>query len=500
MLNRQLFKPILTVILLILFSVAYAQQEVYQLDLKKSLAIAREKSHKMKLLKEEVKQSEYNLKAATASFKTHIDLELTTPSYTETIRKWEDSTGIDYFPVKQLEYAGDLTINQPLPTDGRIYISSGLLNTEDYEESEKSMRVFSRVGFYQPIEAFYSYNHIRSSFREAKLNYELSNKRLRRAELDLVYEISQVFYRLLSAQKQKEIASQALERQKEAYEIAQNKYNAGLIREVEALQMEVDLGEARNDYDLANVNYISQANNFKQQIGISLRDSISLESELDYEIVHVDIEKAVELGLQHRLEIREHEIEIELAEIMIKRNRSNGQVQGSVSAYYDFIGTSNDSWSTSFMTSFDNSLTALKNRPGNRGVSLNIRIPIWDWGENKSIVKALQAGLNQSKYRLDNERVTIERDIRNTVHQLKSSLRRLQLLDKNVKVAEKSFAISRHRFTNGDIDSQALALDRQRLNNAYLSRLEAYISYKLLLADIQRKTFYDFEANTSLVD
>jgi outer membrane protein TolC len=66
------------------------------------------------------------------------------------------------------------------------------------------------------------------------------------------------------------------------------------------------------------------------------------------------------------------------------------------------------------------------------------------------------------------------------------------LLEKNVAVAEKSFGITRQRFSDGDIDSQALALERNRLNNAYNSHLRAYINYQLMLADLMRKTFYDF--------
>ncbi|MCK4641178.1 MAG: TolC family protein, partial [Candidatus Marinimicrobia bacterium] len=64
--------------------------------------------------------------------------------------------------------------------------------------------------------------------------------------------------------------------------------------------------------------------------------------------------------------------------------------------------------------------------------------------------------------------------------------------------AEKSFEISKQRFANGDINSQSLALDRNRLSQAYISRLEAYISYKLLLADLTRKTFYDFEKGQAI--
>jgi hypothetical protein len=67
-------------------------------------------------------------------------------------------------------------------------------------------------------------------------------------------------------------------------------------------------------------------------------------------------------------------------------------------------------------------------------------------------------------------------------------------------VAEKSFDRSRQRYANGDIDSQAMALERERLHSAYLSRLESFINYKLLLSDVMRKTFFDFEKNVSMID
>ena len=60
-------------------------------------------------------------------------------------------------------------------------------------------------------------------------------------------------------------------------------------------------------------------------------------------------------------------------------------------------------------------------------------------------------------------------------------------------IAEKSFEITLARFSNGDIASQELALERERLNNAYTSHLSAYINYQLRMADLMRKTFYDFQ-------
>jgi outer membrane protein len=93
----------------------------------------------------------------------------------------------------------------------------------------------------------------------------------------------------------------------------------------------------------------------------------------------------------------------------------------------------------------------------------------------------------------------IEREVLNLVDEVSSSLKRLQLLEKNVNVAEKSFEITRARFTDGDIDSQALALERERLNNAYTSHLSSYINYRLRLADLMRKTFFDFQNEKPLL-
>ncbi|MDR2149009.1 MAG: TolC family protein, partial [Tannerella sp.] len=64
---------------------------------------------------------------------------------------------------------------------------------------------------------------------------------------------------------------------------------------------------------------------------------------------------------------------------------------------------------------------------------------------------------------------------------------------KNVSVAERSYSITLQRFTDGDIDSQALALERTRLNTAQRNHLDAFVNYRLQLADLMRQTFYDFE-------
>jgi len=494
-----ILKSIITLLILVLFASFIKAQPVFNLDLESSITLAKERSKTMMKLKQSLEGVGYDLKAATSRFKTHVDLDLVTPRYSKTIRQLEDSLGLHFYPVSQNNLNGYLTIDQPLPTDGRLFIRSGLENITDYYYGKRNSQFTTVIGLNQPIEALFGYNNIALGYKQAKLSYDRSLKQLKRAELDLVYNISQAFFTLLSYHERLNIARLTLQRQKEAYEIAQNKFKAGLIREVEALQMEVDLGDALNSHDIANVNYLSQMTLFKEELGMELKDSIIIKTDLEYKTVSVDPEKAVTLALENRLELKEDEINIELNKMEIKRRKAEGRINGDISFNYEFKGVNQDSRYLPIETSLNNTWNDMKSRPGNLGVGMTVNIPLIDWGENRARVKSAKATLNQNLIQLSGDKITIERDVRTTVSRLQSNLRRLQLLEKTVVIAEKSFEISRQRYSNGDIDSQSMALERERLNTAYVTRLDAFINYKLYLADIMRKTFYDFEKNVSLL-
>ena len=464
--------------------------ETYHLDLNQSIEIAQNKSFDMLSLLQDIKIAEFNLKSTTSGLKTHVDLNLTLPEYTETIRQFEDTSGIAFYSIRQLNYNGGLRINQPLPTSGSIYLQT---NTDDLNNAKRLMNFNTRLGITQPLDAIYGYNNIRAQLIQAKLAYEQSQKQLKRADLDLVYNVTSVFYNLLSVQKRQEIAKLNLERQKDAYEIAKNKYAAGLIKEVEALQMEVDLAEAQNNFDLAIMDQSSAANRFKELIGIDIKDSVVLNTVLQYEAVLIDPQKAVEMALQNRLEIREQEIQIELGEMSIKRQKAQGMVKSSLTAYYQKVGVSELGTDQGLFNSLQHSASDFMVRPQNFGVGLTVSVPIIDWGENRALVRSAESRLQKNLYRQEEVRRSIEREVLDLANEVTSSLKRLQLLEKNLVIAEKSFEITLARFSNGDIASQELALERERLNNAYTSHLSAYINYQLRMADLMRKTFYDYQ-------
>jgi outer membrane protein TolC len=306
---------------------------------------------------------------------------------------------------------------------------------------------------------------------------------------------------LYQATRQREITQDQVSKTQQTYELAQKKYDAGLIPEVEALQMEVDFADSKNNLFVAETRLKQQSDYFKQLIGLSLDENVQVRTDFAYQTFAIDSMKAIEQGMKNRSELREREIELELSQMSVKEVDSRWQIRGDLSAFYDLSGISaTDLVEDDFRSLFNSSITDLKNRPRNKGVVFKLTVPLWDWGVNRAEVAAAKASVETAEYSLAELKKTITREIRSAIDRVKQSENRLEVLKKSEAVAQKSYQISLHRFDNGDITSQELALDQQRLTNARTAYLDAFIAYQLAVADLKRKTMYDFEKGRSLVE
>ncbi len=487
-------KKIITAALFAVSCAAVSGQEVYHLSLDRSIDIAKEQSYRMQNLRYTLDIATQNFKVAVANQRLSVNMDLTLPNYYQGVGSTTDENGIKRnYTTETLRLGGNLTVNQPLPTNGRIYADANYSNVNNYNSDIRDGDMGFGIGLVQPLDAIYGFNASRAAIIRAKLDYEQATKQYKREELDLNYAVSQSYYRMLLLQKRMEIAKLDLERQREASNISQQKYSAGLIREVDALQMEVDLASAESSYDQSVLNIYEQTNSFKDLLGLNAQDSIVLVSDLSYEVVGIDPEQAVQLALRNRLEVREQEINVEQQRLNLKQQKAAGLPTANLTAYYGKAGTNKYLLGLPFSDAFSDLYDNMLDRQTYR-VGFVVGIPIIDWGKNRARVKISQARLEQSLLRQDQTEREIESQVRSLVSSISSNLRRLQILEKSVTVAEKSFDITLKRFSDGDIDSQALALERNRLNNAYTSHLDAFISYQLSITDLTRQTFYDFKA------
>jgi outer membrane protein TolC len=479
------------------------------LTLQESIDYALQRSYNVKFLGLSLESTRQNLLARKGSFKTNATLSLDTPNLTEQLDLIPSAIpgGLpSYGTSGTLRFSGRLDVNQPLPTNGVFTLFSQLYQQEvsafdpDFGQKAKDRRFYTSIGLRlsQPL---FTINTLKLGYEEANLNYERASGQIRRTELDVIYNVTQAFYDLYRATRGLEIAREDVKQQEEAYNLASKKYAAGLIPEVEALQTEVDLAQSRNRLLTAERTLYRQEDFFKQTIGMPLGEKIAVQTQVEFKPFAIDLEKAIAHGMVNRSEIREQAIARRLQEIELKRTDARSEFKAELSASYDLAGISEETLplGTGTQELFRSSWNDLKNRPKNRGVVFSVSMPLWDSGVNGAEVASAKARLDQAALTLENERITVEREIKDVVGRVREAESRVGVLEKSQKLAERSYEISLARFDNGDITAQELALDRNRLTQARSAYLEAYIDYQTAVADLKRKTLYDFENNRSLV-
>lgn len=478
------------------------------LKLGDAISIALEKSYEMKVARLDRLSAEKNLVSAKSNFKLRVDANFDIPSASEQVREIQVPNQLPYFNTTgEVRYQGNLFFTQPLPTDGRFRLSGRTyyrdVSTWSEQQNESTSRYdvltsFS-LDFEQPL---FTLNELKTNLKQANLSYEGAVQRYNRDELDIIYNVTSAFFAVYRATRELKIAEDDVEQQEEIYNLAKQKYEAGLIPEVEALQMQVDYAESQSAYVEADEALQRLSDSFKQLIGLKLADEIGVMTDFEYEHIEVDLDQAIEYAQEHRSEIRLSEIGVELSKLRVKEVDAFRDFQGTLSAFYDLTGVaSSDVWNTSNPSElWQRTLDDMQGRPNNRGVIFSLSLPIWDFGGNRAAVQSAEANLNASKLALQEMTKTIEREVREVVGRLRAAESQLTVLEQREEIANRAFDITVERFNNGDITSQELALDRDRYIAAQLAYLNAYINYQLALADLKRKTMYDFEYGHSLVE
>jgi len=484
-----------------------AEEAPVVLTLENSIELALEKGYNARVERLILLGAEQNVIAAKGRFKTHVDLTLDSPDFEEQVQPFRIPNELPFYNTTgSLRWQSQLQITQPLPTNGSFSLSSNIYQVREsvfkdqLDVVEKAKRFYSafRLEFRQPL---FVPNTLKLGMERANLQHEQAQREFTRTELDVVYWVTQSFYGLYSAIRRLEIAREEVEQQKQSYELARRKFDAGLIPEVGALQMEVDLAQSQNRLIEAEGVLSRMEDQFKMTIGLPLEENVAVKTDFALTDFAVDEEKAVEYGLKYRSEIRQGQINHRLAEITLRETDARSAIRGDFRIYYDLTGVSDPylEYGADIGRFFRSSLDDLRHRPRNRGVIFTLSVPIWDSGVNRAEVAAARATLDRSKLTEAETERQVTQQVRAAITRLRETRGRLEALKKSEEVARRGYEISQARFNNGDITSQELALDRDRLTQARQNYLDAYIQYQISVADLKRNTLYDWEKGKSLV-
>lgn len=468
-----------------------------------AIAIALGESYTSRYYKEDIEVTHYSYLYTKAQFKPMLDFGLFTPSWSEEVQGISQVNGLPvYNSVGSLMMGGNLSFTYVLPTGGNLALTSKMywenyttrLSQKDNEKLEQN-QVYSRVAltFSQPV---FTANTLRENMKVAALEYEKSKCYFTRVQMNIVYNVTQSFYEVYKAAYEHKINLERLKNSRETYRITKLKQETGNLPEGENLIAEIAVAQDEARVMESEGNLETAKDDFKLLIGLDLKEEIEVEAEMDFETFLINLPTAIEEALRNRMEIQESQLDIQLQEIEVKRAKREREFKGKISAYYDFTGLSTREDGTVGQL-VGSSFRNMADRPSNRSIEFTLSYPIADWGRSKNLVRSRQVRLKQRELDLENTRRTIEKEIREIVRNVYEAEKRFRINQRNREAARESYRISQLRFENGDLTSQELFIEQERLSEIQLSYINSYITYRLSVADLNRKTMYDFENDRS---
>jgi len=462
-------------------------QEVITID--RALEIAEENNPQMITSKLNLERTQFSLQAQRASLKPQFSLNLDPFSYSQT-RRFDDRYS-QWYTNKAIGTSGTFRSSLPiLWTDGTL----ALTNQFGWQDSRSvldgvgnSNKAFTNnlnLRYDQPI---FTYNRQKMDLKRLVFDYENAAISYALQRLTTERRITEQFYNVYLAQENLQISRDEYENAKRNYDITKSKVDADLSPREELFQAEVNLASAESSVQQSVVTLENGKDNLKQTLGMSLDREINIIADIEVHPLLIDPDQAIQSGLASRMELRQREINIDLADLQLITVKALNEFRGNLSFQIGILGDNER-----FSNMYDNPTQ-------NPRVAVTLAVPIFDWGEKKARVRAQQTQQTIVRLDYDNQKVTIELDIRQTLRNLGNLIKQLDLAEKNVRNAQLAFDLNQIRYREGEITGLQISQLQAQLSNSKIAFTRAKINYKTELLNLKIASLYDFEKDEAIV-
>lgn len=414
-----------------------------------------------------------------------------------------DATALDYNRSMQKEYIPlenrdiyvereylnsdlSLRLNQNVGlTGGQVFAQSALAVTQtlgDDKVSSFASTPFS-IGYSQELNG---YNRLKWTAKIEPIKYKKAKKTFIQAKEELALKANRLFFDLVDAQIDLNIASTNLANADTLFTIGKGRFQVGTVTQDELLNLELRFMNSK----LA----LTRANLSLERSKSRLNSFLSFEKDTDVECIipsystnlRVEVNQAIEQALTNNPEILNQEQRLVEEDRKVNQAKSENGVSGTVYAVY---GLNQNSEQISNV--YQDPLSRQQLRAG-------ISVPILDWGRRKGQLAMARSNREVVRISINQEKIDFEQNI--TMNVMEFNLQGNQVLNtaKADTIAQMQYDVTQQRFLIGKVDVTKLNLarnDREQARRAYISSLRSYWNYYFT---IRRLTLFDFENSITL--
>lgn len=469
-------------------------QESIDLTLKSAVEIAMKNSYRIRGLELGMERTRLWLKARQAQLKSTVSMNLKAPEFLSiSENKWNSLLQRDEIVRQNTRlWEMGLSVSQPVilfgrPTDG--YLS---LNTKTYRYSQKEagedvINYYNRlfIKYRQPL---FQPNFLKNNIEDAELDLQREDLNFIQDQVRLIDDVADDYYDLFELAYKILIRSRHVDKLERTLTIAEAIGEIDTTRTIEAIQVQVELGNAREQVSRDRGRYRVEIERLKQRLGMTNGAELILEPEIVLDSVSVDQEKAIEYGVMLRPRLQREYVVRRKQEVDLDNSRGRNSFRVDLEVTYGM--EKQDEFARDLLEDYSTSYS----------LSLNAYIPIWDWGRSKALVEADLVDVRRSGLRIKEVENQIISDISSTVKDMREYQRRALRMKNNLGKAQ---LITEQSIAQYGGDRIAL-LDALRSvsteKDTELQFLDTYLGYRRAILRLMVRSYYDFENDTLLFD
>lgn len=462
-----------------------AQTDTLRLSLDDCIAMARRQSIDAAVALGELRSAYWQWRSYRADLLPEVSLSGTAPSWNKRYSSYQQADGsLSFVRNDYLGLDGAVNITQKLwPTGGTLSVESSL----DYLHQSGSggsgnqfMSLPVAITLSQPL---FSVNHLKWNRRIEPLRYREAQARFLTETEQVAMQAINLYFGLLLAGEQVNIARQNLQTVEKLYEVAQAKRRMGTISENDVLQLRLDVLTARSA--LTNSESNRQARQF------ALRSFLDVEADIepvvpeDVPQVRLDYDNVLNHALQNNAlatTMRRRQMEADYAVATARANRQ------SINLYAQL----------GYTGSADNLNAAYRNLLSNEVVSVGITVPLLDWGKRKGQRRLAESNRDIIQGQLRQQSQDFRQDIFILTEQFNNQAEQLLIACEADTIARRRYHTNVETFKIGSISTLELSDAQKAKDQARQNRIQQLFNYWYYYYQLRSIALWDFERGCEL--
>ncbi|MFI3315644.1 MAG: TolC family protein [Rikenellaceae bacterium] len=476
-------KRTLLLLLLIVLSVGQANAQRI-LTIEKAIELSFTGSPDLQKAALNLERYQELLNAQEASMKSQFSFNVTPASY-QNSRNF-DAVYSQWYTSESFSTSGTFSIEQPIVWTGTTI---SLNNKFGWQQSTSQITgqeattntAFSNSLYLSLSQPLFTYNSMKMELEEIEMDYENALISYALTRLSLEQSITEQFYSVYTSQNSLAIAIEELENDQQNYDIIVEKVNLDISPRSELFQAELNLATSKSSVESSMVSLETNKDNLKIALGLPLSEDIVVEADLGDITVYINLEKAIENALSTRLELRQREMTNKELEFSLITTKDNGKFQGSLSASIGIMGD-------------DSQFTNIYESPTQSpSVMLTFSVPIFDWGERRSRIRAQELSIESGKIDTEQELIDIEKDIRQVCRNIQNQITQIEIAKQSLENAQLTYDLNVEKYRSGEINGMEMSEFQSQLSTQKSTLLSCYVNMKTQLLNLRIISLYDFE-------